>query len=198
MNDIIQQLVSKKITDFHCLDTFHSGIESMDKFIREDFRISVENHYCSAFGIWYEEELVAVYALSFDSLDLDSDDKEELLTGISSTGVPDVNFNYENTFYSKPRYPALDIAYLAVQEQYRGQGIGTAIIELIADETRTQTFAGCQFLTVEALATREYSAVGFYERCGFTPNELKNPNKDTLRMYMTLYAKSEEWEEEQD
>lgn len=198
MNDIIQQLVSKKITDFHCLDTFHSGIESMDKFIREDFRISVENHYCSAFGIWYEEELVAVYALSFDSLDLDSDDKEELLTGISSTGVPDVNFNYENTFYSKPRYPALDIAYLAVQEQYRGQGIGTAIIELIADETRTQTFAGCQFLTVEALATREYSAVGFYEHCGFTPNELKNPNKDTLRMYMTLYAKSEEWEEEQD
>jgi len=142
--------------------------------------------------------LVAVYALSFDSLDLDSDDKEELLTGISSTGVPDVNFNYENTFYSKPRYPALDIAYLAVQEQYRGQGIGTAIIELIADETRTQTFAGCQFLTVEALATREYSAVGFYEHCGFTPNELKNPNKDTLRMYMTLYAKSEEWEEEQD
>ena len=49
----------------------------------------------------------------------------------------------------------------------------------------------CQFLTVEALATKEYSAVGFYERCGFAPNEVKKPYKDTLRMYMTLYSKDE-------
>ena len=53
------------------------------------------------------------------------------------------------------------------------------------------TLAGCQFLTVEALATKEYSAVGFYERCGFAPNEVKKPYKDILRMYMTLYSKDE-------
>ena len=34
-----------------------------------------------------------------------------------------------------------------------------------------------------------YSAVGFYERCGFTANEVKKPYKDTLRMFRTLYAK---------
>ena len=37
----------------------------------------------------------------------------------------------------------------------------------------------------------KYSAVDFYINCGFSPSELKNPNKDTLRMFMTLY--SEEW-----
>lgn len=74
-------LTSEKITDFHCLETFCSGVEAMDKFIQGDFRMSVENHYCSAYGVWYKEELVAIYALSFDSLDLDSDDKEELETG---------------------------------------------------------------------------------------------------------------------
>lgn len=196
MSDIFQELVSKELTDFHCLDSFYSGVEAMDKFIQGDFRMSVENHYCTAYGVWYGDELVAVYALSFDSLDLDSDDKDELQMGISSTGTPEVNWNYRDTFYAKPRYPALDIAYLAVQQKYRGKRIGYAIVEQIATDARTQTFAGCQFLTVEALATSEYSAVGFYERCGFTANEVRKPYKDTLRMFRTLYANEEEYIEE--
>jgi GNAT superfamily N-acetyltransferase len=181
-------LRSEKISDFQCLNTFVSGVEAMDKFIQGDFRISIENHYCTAYGIWYKELLVAVYALSFDSLDLDSDDKDELETGISSTGTPNIDLNYKDTFYAKPRYPALDIAYLAVRQEYRGNKVGQSIVETIAEQARSQSFAGCQFLTVEALATKEYSAVGFYERCGFTANEVKKPYKDTLRMFRTLYT----------
>lgn len=196
MSDIIQELVSKELTDFHCLENFCSGVDAMDKFIRGDFRMSAENHYCTAYGVWYGKELVAVYALSFDSLDLDSDDKEELQTGISSTGTPEVDWNYRDTFYAKPRYPALDIAYLAVQQKYRGKRIGYAILEQIATDARSQTFAGCQFLTEEALATKEYSAVGFYQRCGFTANEVRKPYKDTLRMFRTLYANEEEYYDE--
>lgn len=142
-------LTSEQITDFHCLDTFVSGVEAMDNFIQGDFRLSVENHYCTAYGIWYKEELLAIYALSFDSLDLDTDDKDELQAGISSTASPEIDWNYQETFYSKPR-----------------------------------------------LATKEYSAVGFYSRCGFTPNEVKKPYKDTLRMFRTLYAKDEAFTEE--
>ena len=134
------------------------------------------------------QQLVAVYALSFDSLDLDSDDKDELETGISSTGTPNIDLNYKDTFYAKPRYPALDIAYLAVRQEYRGNKVGQSIVETIAEQARSQSFGGCQFLTVEALATKEYSAVGFYERCGFTANEVKKPYKDTLRMFRTLYT----------
>ena len=184
------------LEDFHCLNTFCSGVESMDIFIRGDFRLSIENHYCTAYLAKYGEEVVAVFALSFDSLDLDIDDKDELNMGISSTGIPDIDCNYRDTFYAKPRYPALDIAYLAVQKEWRGKRIGHYLIEMIAEQARSQSFAGCQFLTVEALATSEYSAVGFYSRCGFTANEVKNPNKDTLRMFRTLYVKEEELNEE--
>jgi GNAT superfamily N-acetyltransferase len=119
---------------------------------------------------------------------MDSDDKDELETGISSTGTPNIDLNYKDTFYAKPRYPALDIAYLAVRQEYRGNKVGQSIVETIAEQARSQSFAGCQFLTVEALATKEYSAVGFYERCGFTANEVKKPYKDTLRMFRTLYT----------
>ena len=194
----LNELVSFPLRDFSCLNDLYSGIEAMDNFIRGDFRLSVENHFCVPYAIWYQGELVAIFALSFDSLDLDSGDKEELKSGISMTGVPNVDWNYEESFYSKPRYPALDIAYLAVQKKWRGMGIGNFIIKEIAIQARSQTFAGCQFLTVEALATKEYSAVGFYEHCGFTANEVKKPYKDTLRMYRTLFEKDIDFEEEQE
>lgn len=48
-------LTSDIITDFHCLSTFLSGVEAMDSFIQNDFRLSVENHYCTAYGVWYEK-----------------------------------------------------------------------------------------------------------------------------------------------
>lgn len=184
------------LRDFQALNSFSSGVEDMDNFIRGDFRLSVENHFCQAYFVKYNDELVAVFALSFDSLDLDTDDKEELQTGISMTGTPDVDWNYEDIFYAKPRYPAMDIAYLAVQQKWRGKHIGDFLIQQIADLARKQTLAGCQFLTVEALATNEYSAVGFYERCGFTANEVKKPYKDTLRMFKTLFEKEKTFEDE--
>ena len=195
LSPVLKELHISRLEDFDCLCLFASGVEAMDDFIRNDFRMSVENHYCSAYLAKYEDEVVAVFALSFDSLDLDIDDKEELDMGMSSTGSPDIDWNYRNTFYAKPRYPALDIAYLAVQEKWRKRGVGSKLIEAIAERARSQNFAGCQFLTVEALATKEYSAVGFYSRCGFTPNELKDPRKDTLRMFRTLYEKDLDEEE---
>ena len=191
----IGNLISVPMTDFRVLEGFCSGIESMDSFIQRDFRLSVENHFCAAYVVMLVAEVVSLFAMIFDSLDLDCDDKEELQLEISSVGIPDFDFDYQETFYSKPRYPALDIAYLAVQKKWRGKHIGDFLIKKIADLARTQTLAGCQFLTVEALATKEYSAVGFYDKCGFTPNELKKPYKDTIRMYMPLYIKDEIWEE---
>lgn len=197
VTSFLRELRVKPLKDFHSLDTFCSGVESMDNFIRNDFRLSVENHYCAAYVVTLLDEIVALFALSFDSLDLDADDREELEAGISSTGTPDIDWNYKDTFYAKPRYPALDIAYLAVQEKWRGRGIGGKLIETIAEQARSQSFAGCQFLTVEALATNEYSAVGFYSRCGFTPNEVRKPYKDTLRMFMTLYSKDDSYLDEE-
>ncbi len=188
VNSLLRHTVIEPITDFDCLKKFCSGIEAMDNFIHTDFRLSVENHYCTAYSVKYNDELIALFALSFDSLDLDSDDKDELQSGISSTGTPDVSWSYQETFYAKQRYPALDIAYLAVQKEWRDKHIGKFLISQIADKAREQSFAGCQFLTVEAYVTKEYSAVGFYDRCGFAPSEIKKPYKDTVRMYMTLFA----------
>lgn len=160
----------------------------MDDFLHHDFQLSLDNHFCRAYVVRCGSEIVAMFALSYDSIDLDSDDKEELEYGISGSGTPKLGAGYSDTFYSKRRYPALDIAYLAVRKDYRGMGIGESVMETIAEQAIEQDFAGCQFLSVEALKTAEYSAVGFYCKCGFAPNELPDANKDTLRMFRTLYA----------
>lgn len=158
----------------------------MDTFIHGALQLSIDHCYCRAYAVNDNDNVAAIFALSFDSIDLDSDDKEELQAGISTTESPSLSFDYKDTFYGKRRYPALDIAYLAVNKNYRGKHLGTAIIDLISKMAVEQDFAGCQFLSVEALKVEPWSAVGFYDKCGFAPNEFPNPTKDTLRMVKTL------------
>lgn len=186
MNDY--NITISSIHDFNVLNNFDCGVEAMNKFIRNGFQMSIENHFCEAYCAYCSGELVGLFALSFDSIDLDSDDKEELQNGYN-TLIPDIDYNYEEIFYSKRRYPALDIAYLAIQKEWRNKHIGKAIVSEITERAKEQRFAGCQFLTVEAYTTTDYSAVGFYYSCGFSASEIKDPNKDTLRMYMPLYSK---------
>lgn len=188
INDIQEEIEISVLDDDVCLKSFATGINAMDRFIQNDFWMSIKNHYCIAYSVKYRNELIALFALSFDSLDLDVDDKDDLMSGMLPAGFLDMDKEYEETFLGKSHYPALDIAYLAVKENHRKKGMGRLLIDAISQKARSQSFAGCLFLTVDAYVTKDYSAVGFYNRCGFTPSELPNPNKDTLRMYLPLYS----------
>lgn len=185
-----QSLTIDKLDDTSLLADFFCGVQSMDEFIHQGLQMSLDNHFCRAYSVSLGDTIVAMFALSYDSIDLDTDDRDELATGISGAGTPAIEVDYKDTFYYKRRYPALDIAYLAVKKEYRERGIGESIIQVIIEETKNQDYAGCQFLSVEALKTKEYSAVGFYQKCGFSPNEQPNANKDTLRMFKVLYSES--------
>lgn len=165
---------------------FHCGVEKMDAFIHGGLRQSVENSYCKVYGVYNSDSLlVAFFALSFDSLQLDADDIDDLQQGWGGTTIPDVTSEYLETFWSKVRYPAIEIAYLAVDKDHRNKNIGRSLIESIAQMARCQKMAGCQFLTVDALATKEYSAVGFYNKCHFASAE-SVAVRDTMRMYYNL------------
>lgn len=117
------------IEDINCLSSFHSGIQSMDDFIHGPIKESMKNHFCQAYVAVQEGTVVAMFALSFDSLDLDSDDKDELMSGISMTDIPQINFDYRETFLAKSRYPALDVAYFAVDEGFQHQEIGHFLMD---------------------------------------------------------------------
>ena len=60
----------------------------MDRFIQNGLYLSVLHHDCQAYIVKLGEETIALFALSFDSLDLDEDDKNDLMTGISVADPP--------------------------------------------------------------------------------------------------------------
>lgn len=181
------ELDISKLDDVRCLTGFRCGIAEMDVFIQEGLGVSVSHHYCRAYKVRLGVHVIALFALSFDSLNLDIDDKSDMIAGYGISQPPLLADDYKDIFFNKPHYPALEITYLAVDETFSRNGLGRIIVEAIMEKAQRQDLAGCQFLTVEALHTKDYSAVGFYEKCGFSPCEYPNPNKDTLRMFRTLY-----------
>jgi GNAT superfamily N-acetyltransferase len=179
-----------RLEDYSLLKDFYCGVTEMDNFIHRSngLMLSVKNHYCKAFMVKDDDALVAIFALSFDSVTLDLDNKEDLFEGYLSK-IPDIDEEYTNNFKSKLHHPALEITYLAVAQQYRGQGYGRKIIERIAMAARNQKLAGCEFLTVDAYFNDEYRASPFYTKCQFNQLDLTPNSKDTIRMYRMLYAK---------
>ena len=187
---IPREYIFENLKDISILRNFQCGISSMDAFIQDGLDLSIQNHYCNAYIVMENRkgsEILALFAFSFDSLDLDIEDKNEVISGVSNAGIPQLTDNYKDVFLNKSHYPALEIAYLAVAKNLRYKGLGRIIIESIVQKAQEQELAGCQFLTVEALNTNEYSAVGFYNKCNFSACELPDPNKGTLRMFRTLY-----------
>lgn len=178
------------ISDFESLKSFSCGIQPLDEFIHSELEIYSKNHYCSAYSVSTvngNDDVVAVFALAFDSIVLETDDFEEMNSGISDTWRPKVEEKHRIKFENKSVYPALEIAYLAVREDYQHKNLGKAIVDEIAEYARRQTLAGCVFLTVKAYHTSSHSALGFYQKCHFaklTPRQ----QGEVWPMFRTLWC----------
>ena len=59
-NDQFQLSISL-LQDFSVLKAFDCGIEAMNKFIRNDFQMSVENHFCEAYCVYSDKELIGLF-----------------------------------------------------------------------------------------------------------------------------------------
>ncbi len=79
------------------------------------------------------------------------------------------------------KYPSLEIDFIAVKQEWRNKGIGTHILQLAEQNAKDAEFS---FLTTAAYFGKKYSAVGFYEKCGFVRNGDKQGN--TIPMFKYL------------
>ena len=161
-------------------------MDVMDRFIHVGLQWCIDYHYCVVYAVKDSDDIVGIVALGCDKLELDTTDKEELQMGFFPK--PEIDFNYQETFWAKSSYPAIEITYLAVRKDKRHLGIGEYIIEAVGQRALDSRFnlAGCQFLTVEAYSKGEASAVGFYSHRDFIAAKEPNPNKETIRMYKTI------------
>lgn len=173
------------------LEDFYCGITDMDNFFHSStgFDMSIRNHYCKAFIVRNtNNEVIAVFALNFDSILFDEDNLDDMFSGALST-TPNMDYEYKENFMSKSHHPALEITYLAVRKDKRNSGTGKFLIEKIASAAQRQLLAGCEFLTVSAYHNKEYSAVNFYSKCMFNTLDIRRDNPSTTRMFRILYPK---------
>lgn len=89
-----------------------------------------------------------------------------------------------------PYQPAVRIAKLAVTDEYRGLGIGVALIELIIGLIleAIEPHVGCRFIILDA----KTKSVGFYQRRGFRLLDTQaNLERATRLMFLDLKAIAE-------
>lgn len=87
-------------------------------------------------------------------------------------------------FNRQSSYPAINIGHLGTSVDYQSKGIGTAIIDLVADTFTEYRQAGCQFITVDALNNPR--TIRFYSSNGFSFQTNKDFLALTRRMYRIL------------
>lgn len=162
----------------------------MDNFIHDYLSACSICHFCATYYVRFKPkgDVIALFSLSNDSVDLAEDDFDDMRTGTAGTGFPVVDAGFLERFENKCTYPAIEITYLAVSKKYQRLKIGSTLVNFIANLARNLKVSGCVFLTVNALQTKEYSAVPFYQNNHFaklTPV----PQMDVWPMYRTLWIK---------
>lgn len=79
-------------------------------------------------------------------------------------------------------YPALKICRLATDKKYRGEGLGTMMVNMIIASYKSDNKAGCRFITVDAYA----DALPFYYKQGFVPLSKEDEGSPTRLLYFDL------------
>ena len=181
--DIVRADDTSALIDFMC------GVPSMDNFIHDKENGLAKFIKLRLSNLWlvYEEgKAVAFFALSKDALVLNNEDRRNLENKEKdSSALP--SRDDADKFWDKEKYPAFEIDYLAVCKEKRDNPddhLGTYIIEEICRMAEADIFSATMFLTVEALDTKEYSAVNFYRNCDFEFSEVAQ-NKYN---YKTVYG----------
>lgn len=186
------RLIIERVDDTSALSNFYCGLPSMDKFIHdaekglnEYVRLGLTKLRIVRSG----KEIVAIFALSKGTLVLSSFDWRKLdKDGLKISA---------DIFDTKDTYPSIEIDYLAVSKNWRNKGIGHFILNEIALKAIEDDLSATMFLTVEAIETKDYSAVGFYKKFNFVDSDhgmTRNQNMiirgnapQTRRLYRPLY-----------
>jgi len=175
-----KHLFFERTNDARILANFSCGIQLMDDFIHCELQDYLLMGSCQMYVIYEGEEVVAMFCLDNHSLCLSEVVKEKIQEGTKPG--PQSAHDIDSSYWLKTLYDAVEITYLAVSAERQHQHIGSFIIERIMDKIAQDTDVRYDFVTVRALKHDNYTAVPFYQKCGFFPAE-KEVEDRNLFMY---------------
>lgn len=180
-------LVFERVDSVDTLSDFSCGLPVIDDFIHNELHEYVCMGECE---LWIvkdiaKDEVVAMFCLGKSNLSLSESAKKKIFDG--EKPAPQQQPDSEDVYWWSPFHEATEITYLAVAERRRKQHIGSFIIEEIMNRVASLSseYAG-DYVIVRALQCADgYTAVPFYEKCGFFLAEDRVSNKN-LFMYRVV------------
>lgn len=166
-SQLVRLYPGKNILPFDC------GDNDLNEFLHNDSLHYLNELLAVTYLLETDEETIAFYSVSNDKishLDLETNNKWNKFRAI---------FPREKRMRS---YPAVKIGRLGVSNNFKGQGIGTAILDYIKLLFVNNNRTGCRYITVDAYA----QSLKFYENNGFKYLTTKDEGKDTRLMYYPL------------
>lgn len=148
-------LIFERAFDTEGLSSFNCGVRQLDILIHkkvDGLRDFILNNDCDAFFVYHNGVPVAVFVYSAGELETEDG-----------------------------KYDATEIDFIAVRNDYREQGIGRRILDVISFNSLQN---GRGFLTVGAFFNKKYSAQGFYQKCGF--EQLSDNQEHIVPMFKEL------------
>ena len=180
--DIKYQIRLLTDADYENMPAFSCGVRELDNFFHFEVKECVKYRYLSAYCAYLNSgEIVAAFTLMNDALMIPGQtEKEDFIDDLRfEAGADIVDF-----INCQSSYPAINIGHLGTSTKYQSKGIGTAIIDLVADTFANYKQAGCQFITVDALNNNK--TIKFYQDNLFTFQTNKDIRSQTRRMYRIL------------
>lgn len=147
-------IIIERASDLEALSSFSCGVREIDLLIHKKeggLASFIEENSCEPYFCVIENTIVGIFIYSLHEMSI-QDDEEPVSCGLADS---------------------IEIDFIAIRQDFQRQGIGKRIINAI------ELFAklnGCFILSVGAFFNRHYSAVGFYEKCGFVVNGEKQSN----------------------
>lgn len=144
----------EKLNQHHDLSKFSCGVEDLDEFLKEDALKQQEQNLNVTYLAIHESEIIGYVSILADKIECKQID---------------------NTIESKYKnYPAIKIGRLAVNEKYKGLGIGNEILASICELIKEiSEEIGVSFITVDAY----FNARSFYQKNSFAQKRIHNPKK---------------------
>ncbi len=168
--------------DYENMSAFSCGVKELDDFFRHEVRECVNNRYLSAYCVFTpSNEIVAAFTLMNDALMIGSEDEKQDF-------FDDLRLETESSivdfFKQQSSYPAINIGHLGTLTASQSTGVGRSVIAFVATVFRHYKYAGCQFITVDAL--NNCRTVRFYQTNGFSFQTNRDMYSATRRMYRIL------------
>lgn len=168
--------------DYENMSAFSCGVKALDDFFHYEVKECVQRHYLSAYTVFIDSgEIVAAFTLMNDALMIGSEtEKEDFIEDLKLETDEDAAafLNRQSS------YPAINIGHLGTLKAYQSMGIGSMIIDLVANTYAKHRQSGCQFITVDALNNERTTK--FYCENSFGFQTLSDSASPTRRMYRIL------------